>query len=332
MVETKGERPVNETLESRPLKPAEYEVWDRLVEASPAGTVYHYSQWLRSVSEAVGDRLVLIGFFQAGELVAGFPCQVRGRGPLKLARRAFATPYSNLLVRPDVEANAEPLVNEALRKLSRGFSCIVVTQSPFANELPLCARWQTREKATYVVDIRNTGRLWQSFSHQLRKDVRKAEKLGITVSSPCPPETLSRLYRSACQRRGLTPPLSGERLVLLLGKVLGAGLGRTYLAATAEREPCVARLVLYDSRRAYCALVGLDREVRQTGASELLVWSVIRDFSKTHGELDLVGANSPEMAAFKRKFRGRLVTYTEATHFRSGLERVLIRLYQAFRR
>lgn len=317
------------SVDVRPLDRSEFDAWDGLVRTSPCGTVYHDSRWLRNVSEAVGDSLVIMGVFVGDRLVAGLPIQVRGRWSLSLARRNFATPYANVVTAEDVDTKE---IAPSIDGMKRRFSCLAVTGSPFCNRFPYGPQWHVRERATYVVDIEDVHDLWWRFSHQLRKDIRKARKTGITVLPYCEPEILYDLYTKTSVRRRLNHPLAPGGFVRMLNELVESRIAKTYKAVTAEGRTCVARLVLYDSDRAYCALVGSDREATKACASELLLWEIFQEFSRTHREIDLVGANISGVADFKRKFRGRLVKYEEATCYRSSLERIAMRSYQRLRR
>jgi hypothetical protein len=316
-------------IQIRPLGTAELAEWDAIVRLAQEGTVYHDSRWLSLIARAAGNRAHIRGVFLEGHLVGGIPLQVRKRGPLSLARRAFATPYANPVFRDTLGGLSENCAGTLFEDLAKSYSVVTVAGSPFAM-LPgsLVEGWKLARRATYVLDISDTDKLWARFGHQLRKKIQRAERRGIEIVSPCEPSVFFELYNHTFARQGLRTPMNREGFAGLLTALTDMNLARSYLARTAEGAPVVARLVLFDERRAYCALSGADFSVIKGCTSELLIWQIIQDFSETHSEMDLVGANIESISAFKRKFKGRLVQYQEATHFRSGFEKCLIRLYQ----
>lgn len=316
-------------IEVRPLGIAELAEWDAIVNLAQDGTVYHDSRWLCHIAKATGDSVHIRAVFLDGRLVGGIPLQVRKRGPLSLARRAFATPYANPVFRDDLGGLASGCVGRLFEDLAKSYSAVTVSGSPSAL-LPrsLGREWKVAQRATYLLDISDTDKLWERFGHQLRKKIRRAERRGIEIVSPCEPSIFFGLYNNTFARQGLRTPVDTEGFAGLLTALTDMNQARTYLARTVEGAPVVARLVLFDKRRVYCALSGADFSVIKGCTSELLIWHIIKDFSETHSELDLVGANIESISAFKRKFKGRLIRYQEATHFRSGFEKWLIRLYQ----
>ncbi len=276
----------------------------------------------------MGDEVAIFGFFLNDRLVAGLPVQVRKRGPLRLARRAFATPYANLVLEPYLDTETVSLVVGSIGRVARRFSCLTVTGSPFTGPLGIGPRWQVDERATYLVNIEDLEEVQKRFGSKLCIEIRRAQKTGTCVSKGCDPEVFHRLYLQTFSRQGVTTQMTESGLRRVLETVTRHNLGRTYTVTTADGSPCIAYLTLHDEGRAYCALTGSDRTLQGPYASELLIWEIIRDYSETHKELDLVGANIPRVTDFKRKFRGELVRYTQATYYRSFLEKELIRLYQ----
>ena len=60
-----------DTIEVRTLKPEEYPLWDKLVELSPTGTIFHTSQWLAIAGSESKVKTELFGAFSSGKLVGG---------------------------------------------------------------------------------------------------------------------------------------------------------------------------------------------------------------------------------------------------------------------
>lgn len=312
----------------RPLTPDEYPLWTQLVESSPDSCAYHDLRWLQAVCNGVGDRLLLMGMFIDGALEAGLPLQLRQRGPFSLARRPFATPYANPLVDPQAIPDSRRLLDGFLREAARRFSCLSVTGSPFADaplpEIGYEAAW----KHTFLVDVHSPDRLWPSFKSSLRKKINRTLREGYTGVTGCPAETFYSLYHSTYTRQGLSDPFTPSSFVAFLDAVTGSGLGKTFAVLDPEGSPCVARLVVYDRHRAYCALSGSDSPRPGDHPSELLLWFLMQHLSSDHHTLDLVGANIPRIVEFKRKFGGRPVAYPEITRYRTPLEKLAIRLYR----
>ena len=72
------------------LKPQEFAEWDALVDASPHGTVFHYSWWL----EVTAEQLEILVIRDAnGLVVGGLPLPRSRRSGLELVHGPLLTPY-----------------------------------------------------------------------------------------------------------------------------------------------------------------------------------------------------------------------------------------------
>lgn len=314
---------MNTEVSIRPLSPQEFPLWDRLVAQCTAATAFHDSLWLVEICAAAGDALELVGAFENAELVAGLPVQVRKRGPFSLARRAFATPYANVLAR--AEYDGASLIQEFLHRVSLRYSSFTYASSPFTT-LPPCLRdWDLQEKRTFVLDLSNTQEIWNGLSKPLRSRIRRAERRGTVIDASPHLEDFYSLYMTTFTRRKLAPPFTRESFCRGIGRVVESGKGKAYVAYAPGGEPCAARLVLFDSTRAYCALAGSNPSVTKEQVSDLLMWEVIRCTSEVRRELDLVGANVKGVAEFNRKYHGELLHYMEASSYRSWIERTVFR-------
>jgi hypothetical protein len=315
------------SLRIRELTEAEHPAWNALVGRSMLGTIYHDARWLGAVSRGVKQTFKLYGAFSGEKLVGGVPLQVRKKGPLSLARRAFATPYANFIV--DDGANvSEDVLKKALAEIAALNSETMVTSSPFGGSTALDASWRKEERATYLIDIRDAGLVWSRFTHNLRRKIRKAERDGVRVEPECPFDAFFEIYRRTFERRGMTIPFTRERFAAMCGALVNAGIARLYAARTSSNEPCAAALILFDSRRAYYALSGTDVETTEMFASTLLMWNILQDLSRTRPEFDFVGANVAGVTRFKKQFSGVLTPYVEAWKYRGAVEKAAIRFYR----
>lgn len=312
---------------ARPVPTGQYEEWNELAALDEAGSVYHDARWLVAVSEASGDELVLLGFYDGERLVGGLPFQVRRRAGLTMARRAFATPYSGLLRSPGLD-------EETLGKLIAAVETAVGKYSQFAMALapsaapPVFGRgWRRVERVTWLIALEDEGEMWTGLGHALQKKIRRTARRGIRVTDDGGPEAFYGLYGSTFARRGLRPPFSRDSFQRMIRRLVNDGIGRVYMA-TVEGRPCAARLVLFDQRRAYCALSGFDPSLAHLRAGDCLMWEVMRSVSATRDQLDLVGANLTGIGEYKQKFRGVLCPYVELTRWKTPAERFPIGFHQ----
>lgn len=306
------------------LPTAAHDEWDRLAAASNQGTVYHSVSWLQAISQLTGEEVTLWGVYHEGRLIAGVPLQIRQRGPLRFAHRAFATPYGNTMLQSDLEAALYPSLVQALKHLALSFSRVTLTASPFAEPLEEHLAWRPISRATYLLRSSSLGGLWSSMASEVRNRIRKAEKAGISVTMEFLPASFYETYSGVFQRQGSEVSFSKDSFDQFLTTLQAKGVGKVYTARNADRTLCAACLIVYDDKRAYYSLAASHPELKKTGAPSLLVWEVLREVLPGVDEFDFGGANVPHVAQFKSKFRGRLLRYPEYSHDRSIWEKVLI--------
>jgi hypothetical protein len=310
------------------MSPESYDVWDRLVLESQAGTIYHTAQWVVTVSKAVGDRSVIYGVYDGEDLIGGVPVQVRRKGPFSVARRAFATPYSGLVMRNNQSSKADAELKHVIGQFARGFSRVTLTASPFMNGPALPPTWSSRERHTYLLSTGNLRGLWRGLASEARNRIRKAEKLGITAQRFFGEPDFYALFQQLFSDKGTGVPFDRDSFTRFVSRIEELAIGRAYEARTKDGDLCAACLVVYDRKRAYYSLAASDEVLRKTGAPSLLVWHILREFNPQVGEFDFGGANVPAVAQFKKKFRGRLVSYQEFEHFRSWPERLALQIWE----
>jgi CelD/BcsL family acetyltransferase involved in cellulose biosynthesis len=309
---------------------ADYGRWDRLVAGAHVGTVYHTAQWLTTVSQAVGDTPHLLGIFDGGELVGGIPLQLRARGPCRILRRAYATPYSGLLCHEGMSGGDQARAEAALSELLRRYSCATITSSPFlppTNVAPL----HGRRLATYLLKTRSPGGLWRTFASELRNRIRKAESAGVTVSVEPHCDPFFAMFSGLFAAKGAVVPFSPGRFSAFLAAVAQGNMGRLYVARMPSGVVCAAALILEDAHRAYYSLAASDLILRKNGCASLLVWQVLQDCGGRVPEFDFGGANVPAVAEFKRKFRGTLRGYHEHDTYSNLAARFMIQTYRHLR-
>ena len=309
-----------------------YADWDDLVATSRGGTVYHGTPWLEVISKAVGDEFAVYGIYNGEELIGGIATQDRRRGPLALARRPFATPYTGIVWRDGVDKPDSTGVARLLADFSGRYSHTTVTQSPFGSPLALPPGWENVERATYLVDIESSDQLWRNIASEVRNRIRNAEKRGIAVVQSFDPMHFYKLFTDLFAHQGADVPLNERRFVQLINEVVERGIGTPFLAVTDGGTPCAACLLLHDRHRVYYSLAASHLELRKNGAPSLLLWEALKTYEGKLYEFDFGGANVDAVTQFKSKFRGRRVTYAEFSVYRSRIERMALESFAQFKR
>ncbi len=323
---------MNPSLRLALLPPGLHADWDELVATSRGGTVYHGTPWLEAISKAVGDEFVVYGIYSGEDLIGGIATQDRRRGPLALARRPFATPYTGIVWRDDVDKPDSTGIARLLADFSGRYAHTTVTQSPFGSPLAPPRRWENVERATYLVEIGSSEQLWRSMASEVRNRIRNAEKRGIAVVQHFDPGHFYKLFTDLFAHQGANVPLNERRFSQLINDVVQRKIGSPFLAIADDGTPCAACLLLHDRHRVYYSLAASHLELRKSGAPSLLLWEALKTYEGKLHEFDFGGANIAAVTQFKSKFRGRRVTYSEFSFYRSRIERIMLQSFAQYKR
>jgi len=195
----------------------------------------------------------------------------------------------------------------------------MVCNTRYADPRPF--RWQNFDldtKFTYVLDLNGADgdEVFSSFSKSLRREVRDAEKLDVTVQQESV-DGAKRIYEQTRDRyreqdRGFSLPKAYvEDLVEELRTVDRA---RAYTARDRDDEFLTGITVLYSNDAAYYWQGGTRTVHDGVSINSLLHWRIIQDViedppRESVTRYDLMGANTERLCRYKSKFGADLVPY-----------------------
>ncbi|MEQ8819154.1 MAG: GNAT family N-acetyltransferase [Sumerlaeia bacterium] len=282
--------------------------WDEALGAIPGGdNPFLQSAWLGGLRGCLGQELR--AFALRGRDDEGIRAAIAGtrfgRWGIHGLRRPFATPLC-------CPVAASPEDRDRLFKALQEHYLFLEMAFPPGEAVP--ETWaadgaRLGQKATHLLDLGNAEELWNGFKGELRTNIRKALKLGIMVEPDGEDwPGFFRLYRGLFEERlGARLPFGEQRFAELCRAVVAGGAGRLYEARDRQGRLHVSALILIEPRRGHAAyaLSASDPELRKSGANSCLLWRVFQDCERPGAVFDFVGANLPNMARYKRNFRGR---------------------------
>lgn len=110
------------------------------------------------------------------------------------------------------------------------------------------------------------------------------------------------------------------------------GLVEVNTAREASGQVVALQVIVLDKNTVYTWIYGTIPEKNYTGADSLLIWEAIKRYRNTHKFLDLMGANIPSIAFFKKGFGGKLTPYYVTERFSSLISRISFRAYTKIRK
>ncbi len=303
----------------------DYEAWDEFVKGSPQGNIFSSSKWKRVVEGSTDYKGELLAFYRADEPVAGILVFSIKKGPFKVAYQPPLTPFTTLLFekkKTDRLSKIESFEKEIIEKLDeklKGYSCNFLVMHPLIKDIRAFTlkKWQPGVNYTYILDISDIEKLWESIDKAAKYDIKRAEEKGIKIEISDDIDTFYDIYKKTFERQNIRKFPSKK----LIENILKSENSRLYLAKK-EDVVIAGAVVLFDEGISYYLLAASDPAFRDEKAPSLLLWNIAKDCSKSCSRMDLVGANTPQLIKFKRDFSPSLVPYYSVKKYNSNLLKI----------
>jgi hypothetical protein len=300
--------------------------WDALVAASPQGSVFSGSHYLRALSSPCTRFAVRTPH---GEALAG-AAVMENEGAPGMATAPFPfTPYQGILFGKTVAAQprhkrvtSEFRVTEfIIESLIERYGNFNMALSPAFDDLrPFlwhnyhesdALRFTVRNRYTAMLDL--SGFQIESYLKSIRA-VRRQEfnKSTAEIADTVDVALFLDLYVKTFERQDIAVSEQQQALVRsIVVSALAHGYGRLSMASTADGVASMS-LFIHDKRCAHYLFGANDPELRSSGASTALMVDNIRSMAERGiAKLDFVGANSPNRGDFKLSFNPALMPYNE---------------------
>lgn len=296
--------------------------WNKFVEASPQGTVFHRSEFLKAVKLNPTYYFVkkgeeIFGGFSVCKDEMGNSIQDVHFNPyfgsILFKNFSHYTPYKRQQKEFEI---TEFIVNEISLDEKVSF-----TMSPgFTDIRPF--KWFNYHKESthqYKCEINYTGILnigeidLDHYKNKLISTLRRRElkaNTKCTIKEEKDYNILNTLHKKTFERQGIQRNKSEEDLLISITKsAIYHNYGKL-LIAYIDELPVSATLFLYDSKASYYLFGANDPDFRNTSASTKLMYQNIVD-TKEAGlqKIDFIGMNSPKRGFYKLTLGAEVVPY-----------------------
>lgn len=295
--------------------PAARAQWARLCAGSQQHTVFSRLDFAELLGRAM--RLPLeIGLVvdDAGRPRAGLLLYVKRRGPYRAAAQPVLstvhTPVlDGCLSEADVHHGRAPL--DALLELvaSRVHQATLCLHPSLADVRPLAWHgWRLRPAYTYRISLDPTKAPTDGWSENPLRLLQRERAAHRVDEDPGAIDRIVDLVAASHRRGGERLALPPARLVDLAAELAAGGLARPFIARKGA-EPAAGTILLSDGRTAYYWMAG-----SAPGAAMTVLLAEALERLRVEGvrHFDLVGANRPSIAEFKRRLGAHLVPYFRA--------------------
>ncbi len=152
--------------------------------------------------------------------------------------------------------------------------------------------------------------LYKAFSKNTKRNIKKAEKEGVTIANNVKPEKIVELFRN---NRGKDIRHLGDREYMRLRRLIYTCIygnrAEVYGAYTQRNELCAGAFFIKGNRRVTFIFSGLNKEGRHLSAMHCLINEFIRKNATSHLTFDFDGSNDPNLARFYKSFGSKQTTY-----------------------
>lgn len=317
------------------------EEWSEVCKRCPKATLFHTREWLQILREGFSHiEIKLYAIINEENRTVGLlPVEFVRKGPFKLGGSPLPglfTPYQGplLLELSNAVLRKVPvLVAKMLRVHYFALSLPPDDQSGvlLGEESP---NWEP--KKTFLLDLTvGAEQLWKKFKAETRNQVRQAERRGVEIYEA---ESLDSwlkdyyaMHKAVYSRQKIKPPANPAFYQALWEHLYSRGQLRVILAKHEGKTIAGGIFPIYKD-----TLYFLDgasfREYQKLRANNLIQWHIISwAASKGLRFYDMVGANVPSIAHFKRGFGGVEVEYFYFHMTCCLLGKIGYRLYQRYR-
>lgn len=285
--------------------------WRALEQASPQRSPFSALSYARRAAEAYGLRCRMHLIAENGQDAAGAIILWRRRGPYREVRLPPFTQYSALLMRA---ASSEAAVHSRTSRLEMLLDSL---ESAY-DRLDLMAtisdvrpanwrRWRVQPLYTYTLALASdpaTAR-WSSSAERTWRRYQKLFR--VEETGPDPAQAVVSLCRESYRRHGKTLPGGQASLLSLVRNLQRDGRARLFTARRRGQDTAAAGLAVLLNGDTACYWIAGSAPGPAMTVLLGRVLPLLGEAGVTH--FDFVGANTPSIAEFKRRFGPRLTPY-----------------------
>ncbi len=293
-----------------PAQNGEAERWNALRQAAALRTPFARLDYVRAVAAAARRRLGIHIVSDGERDVAGAAITWKQRGPWREAIVPPFTPFSAVLLRnppnpSEVHARTTPL-ESLLTELEAGYDRIHMHLSPeYADVRPAQWRgWTARPLYTYRLRAADGPETWSKAAARTFRTSKDAYDL---LEENEADRNAVRLAATSYARQRRSMPLGSDALAALVESAERIGLASSFAVRHRDSGAIQAAVATFRSnRQAYYWVVGSIPGPAMT----VLLGKMLPKLHASGVEMfDLMGANTPGVAEFKRRFGARLTPY-----------------------
>jgi len=300
------------------------DVYRELCENEPTIPLFSQAWWLDAVA---GDDWDVVLATKGQQVIGALPYVVRKKWGFRLVTQPKLTQNLGPWIRPSQKSYPKHLAYEkdVLGDLARqlpeydyfaqNWHCDCLNWLPFY--------WRGYEQTTrYTYRLALKGskdQLWKGLQQNIRGDIRKAkDRIGVEVREGTLDEFLV-LNRMTFERQGRPVPYTREFVVDLDAAASERKASDCLVAVDPEGQLHAGAYIVRNCNTAYYLMGGGDPELRNSGATSLVLWQAICCQPESIEVFDFEGSMIEPIERFFRAFGAVQTPYFHVSHAPSKL-------------
>ena len=303
----------------------EHEIWDRFIDNSPSGSVFHKFEWLKAAESHSGFKLYPLAVYKGDVFICAFPVYYHKKKSLKIILsppNACGIPHLGPVFHIETQKvyNYEKIyfniMDQLIEFLSKqiGFDYLRIAFPPYLNDMrPLIwNNFRVSPNYTYEIYLRNgADEVYHSFDSRVRQFIRNAEKNNSISIRKLNSEGIPgfiKLIKERYKDQGKEFKISEKYISELLKGSLAENI---HFIGAYLNSNIISGLVLLEYKNRVLHWLGaISPKEKITGINELLHWETIKEFeSNGFKSYELMGANTKHLCQNKSKYNPDLVNY-----------------------
>ena len=298
--------------------------------------IFSQAWWLDAVCGNAWDVCLVE---KGGEIYASMPYQIKtsygftflGQPPLTQNLGPWlissTAKYSKIL------GQHKDLMEELISQLPKYHHFSQNWHYSLTNWLPFY--WKGFQQTTYYTyafdDLSNNKLLWNNLQNNIRTDIRKAQKLNLTVCTDLSIEAFIELNKMTYERQNIVVAYSANILKNLLNIAISRNQCQWFIAQGEKGNNHAGVLIVWDENSAYYLMGGGNPNLRNSGATSLCMWEAIKFASTVTKKFDFEGSMIESVERFFRAFGAAQKPYIHITKTPSKVLRIAKAFKKALR-
>ncbi len=271
----------------------DFEKWDECINKSINGIFYAYS-WYLDICTETWDALV------EDDYKSVMPLPVKKRFGVKYAYQPFFIQQLGVFSTHSLTEETTVVFLNAVPKTLRYAYFNMNTY----NRLPSEHHYIVGKGITHELDlIPGYGHLYKNYSTNQKRNIKKAKKSGLYITSHTHPEEIISVFKDHHEKYRVAYTDNDYKLLKhLIYSGIHKGMVVLKAAYSVKNTFCAGIVFFISHQKAVWLFSGATPEARQNGAMSMLVDDFIQENAGKELVLDFEGSANPNLARFYRAF------------------------------